>query len=286
MKSRSLWLLFAYTLLVILWGAWVRISHSGDGCGDSWPLCQGEFIPSASSGKTWVEYTHRAMSGLYGLVVIGLWLWLRKDPRPFVRRAGHLTLFFTLTEALLGAKLVVFGLVAENQSWGRTLVMSLHQINSLLLSGSSFAWAFLFGQSRAAFRARSLVSALLFLIISVTGAWAALSTTLFPTQDLWEGLMRDFSPQSHHLLRLRVLHPLSALLGGGGLAVFFWMKAFEEGPERRLHTQTALAIIGALIFGVATLVMLTPVWMKLAHLLLAHLLWAVLLRWMLADSKA
>lgn len=283
MKTRALWLLFAYTLLVILWGAWVRISHSGDGCGDSWPLCQGEFIPQADSGKTWVEYSHRAMSGIYGLLVAGLWLAFRRDPDARVRRAAHLTLFFTITEALLGAKLVIFGLVSDNQTWGRTAVMSLHQLNSLALSGSSFVWAYATTRQGLEFRARSALGAILFGVIAVTGAWAALSTTLFPTQDLWEGLVKDFSPESHHLLRLRIMHPLSALLGGGGLAVFLSMKAFEDSVHRRVHLETAAFILGAILFGVATLFFLAPVWMKLTHLLMAHLLWAALLRWMLAE---
>lgn len=286
MKSRSLWLLFAYTLLVILWGAWVRISHSGDGCGDSWPLCQGQLIPDAETGKTWVEYSHRAMSGIYGLVVFWLWWLFRKHPDHLVRRAAHFSFFFTITEALLGAKLVIFGLVSDNQTWGRTLVMSLHQINSLALSGSCFVWAYAYGRKHLAFRARALLSVILFSVIAVTGAWASLSMTLFPTQELWEGLMKDFAPDSHHLLRLRILHPLTALLGGGGMAVYLWMKSFEESADRRLHFETALFVLGAILFGLATLFFLAPVWMKLTHLAVAHLLWAALLRWMLAGKRA
>jgi len=70
--------LLFYTLLVILWGAWVRISHSGDGCGDTWPLCHGQMIPEAQQGKTWVEYSHRMMSGLFGLLILALFFNVRK----------------------------------------------------------------------------------------------------------------------------------------------------------------------------------------------------------------
>ena len=67
--SNLLFAFWLYTIIVILWGAWVRISHSGNGCGDHWPLCGGEFIPTEATAKTWIEYSHRMMSGLYGLIV-------------------------------------------------------------------------------------------------------------------------------------------------------------------------------------------------------------------------
>ena len=76
--SNLLFAFWLFTIVVILWGAWVRISHSGNGCGDHWPLCGGEFIPTSANAKTWVEYTHRMMSGLYGLIVIYCFFIFRK----------------------------------------------------------------------------------------------------------------------------------------------------------------------------------------------------------------
>ena len=52
-----------FTILSILWGAWVRISGSGNGCGSSWPLCGGVIIPEAEHKKTWIEFIHRLMTG-------------------------------------------------------------------------------------------------------------------------------------------------------------------------------------------------------------------------------
>ena len=280
--KKSAWILFLYTLLVILWGAWVRISHSGDGCGDSWPLCQGQVIPTdGPPAKTWVEYIHRLMSGIYGIYVFALWYFVIKHLKaPHAgRTAAHAVLFFTITEALLGAKLVIFGLVTENASWARTLAMSLHQLNSLLLTGSVALLILALTHSQFRWRPRAAFTALLFVLIAVTGAWAALAGTLFPSESLWEGLTKDFSPDSHHLLRLRVLHPLIALLGGGGLAAVLWYKSFEDSADSRLHRETSVALIAALLFGALTLLLLSPVWMKLAHLAMAHVLWALLIRW-------
>lgn len=280
---RAAQILFWYTLVVIVWGAWVRISHSGDGCGESWPLCQGQVVPNAATGKTWVEYAHRAMSGAYGIFVFALWIVVRRafDRTHPARRAVNFVLFFMITEALLGAKLVLFGLVSANQSYGRTFAMSLHQLNSLLLTGSVITLLLAMTKSNFSWRPRSGFVALLFGTIAVTGAWAALASTLFPSESLWEGLMKDFQPDSHHLLRLRILHPMIALFGGGGLSVWMWMRSFEEGPERRLHLETGLFLLAGILFGMATLLLLSPVWMKLTHLALAHLMWAALVRWAL-----
>ena len=65
------WGLVAYTILIIAWGAWVRISGSGDGCGDHWPLCKGEAVPIGESVKTWIEVSHRYSTALFGLLVLG-----------------------------------------------------------------------------------------------------------------------------------------------------------------------------------------------------------------------
>src|SRR6476660_6349475 len=65
----------AFNLVVILWGVFLRASHSGDGCGQHWLTCQGEVIPSAPELKTVIEYSHRISTAIAGLVVIGLVIW-------------------------------------------------------------------------------------------------------------------------------------------------------------------------------------------------------------------
>lgn len=285
----SLVLLF-YTLLVILWGAWVRISHSGNGCGDSWPLCQGAFIPSGTEKKTWVEYSHRLTSGLFGLFVIYLYAVARKHFKEY--RATFFmatcTLVFTITEALLGAKLVLFGLVGENASMFRAVVMSLHQLNSLLLTGSiALMWIYtsegkFLIPEQSQFRIKELVRGLplIFIPIAMTGAWAALSATLFPSESLLQGLQNDFNRHSHFLVQLRVSHPLLAVLLGAWIAFHLWMKSQDELNliKSRLAAQTSLLVIIGILFGILTLFSLSPVWMKITHLALAHFMWISILR--------
>lgn len=286
-KKFAFWLLI-YTLLVILWGAWVRISHSGDGCGDTWPLCHGQLIPEAQQGKTWVEYAHRLMSGIYGLVVVYFW-WASRNLFPkgtFAAKAASATLIFTITEALLGAKLVLFHLVTTNDTPYRAFVMALHQVNSFMLTGAV----------ALAFAAATLTEALnppspqvrryqalpwIIVLIGITGAWASLSNSLFPSEKLLEGFLADFSSDSHFLIRLRGLHPFLALLGGGSLALFFWIKAqtSERALVRTRSLQMCLTLTIALIFGILTLLLHAPVWMKIVHLALAHVVWTILLQW-------
>lgn len=295
-------ILLVYTLIVILWGAWVRISHSGDGCGDTWPLCNGKLIPEAQQNKTWVEYSHRLTSGFFGIFVVFLYfigrrLFAKTDP---VRKALLATLIFTITEALLGAKLVLFGLVGSNDSPFRLTVMGLHQVNSLLLTGS-VALVVLFasglpekvknlqlGHKSKTLPRGAIGFLILFIVVSVTGAFAALSTTLFPTVNLWQGLNQDFAPDAHYLLRLRISHPILATLIGGGLALYFWLRSLDEiNPLLRKATlQVALILILGVVFGYITLFSLAPLWMKVTHLLIAHLVWIALLRWYMLKSSA
>lgn len=292
-------ILIFYTVLVILWGAWVRISHSGDGCGDTWPLCHGQLVPEAARGKTWVEYAHRSMSGLFGIFIALLYLRARKlfPKNSMARKAALWSLIFMITEALLGAKLVLFKLVGTNDSPFRATAMGLHLVNSLLLAGAlTLTWDFSQSQNwkrrtenpfeTPVLKPNKIIWACIigFIIIGVTGALAALSSTLFPSTSLAEGLRADWDPASHYLVRLRGLHPLMGLLIGGGLALSAWMSMNLLKPEmkeaRARALRLALILFVGILFGISTLVSLAPVGMKLGHLTLAYTIWIFLLLWL------
>lgn len=299
--------LVIYTLIVILWGAWVRISHSGDGCGDTWPLCQGQLIPQEAMKKTWVEYSHRFTSGLYGILVILLFFWIKKQislqsekVQTSSKRWSFWVLVFMITEALLGAKLVIFRLVSMNDSVWRLVVMSLHQLNSFLLVGFTvrlFCSAFedkilLAGLTKKTDVEIKKVKELfgiplplfLILILAMTGAWAALSTTLFPSVSLMDGLIKDFSADSHYLLKLRVTHPFLGIVFGSFMAVLFYKKSHEYlafKDQNLIYNYlyksaqwTSMAVITAVVVGIVTILTLSPVPLKVVHLALAHILWS------------
>lgn len=289
---RWAYFLLVYTVLVILWGAWVRISHSGDGCGDTWPLCNGQLVPEAARGKTWVEYGHRFTSGLYGIVVIFLFFWVRKLKTKYEVSSAYRwitwTLVLMISEALLGAKLVLFGLVNTDQSIWRLIVMSLHQLNSFMLVaftvrflGASFEnnYAQNYKQQpppklMSLFFARP-VFLLCFLLIAVTGAWASLSTTLFPSSSLLDGFLKDIESGSHLVLKIRGLHPLFGLLIGGSLSFGLYKISSQLNAflARVALAGSALISLG-IVIGLMTLFLLSPVPLKLVHLLLAHSLWS------------
>jgi heme A synthase len=129
------WGVLAYNILVILWGAFVRATGSGAGCGSHWPSCQGEIVPWSAQTATLIEFTHRLSSGLALLLVIGLvlWAWRIYPQGSLVRWGAGLSLFFILMEALIGAGLVLFELVAQNDSTARALAIAAHLVNTFIL---------------------------------------------------------------------------------------------------------------------------------------------------------
>ena len=138
--ERLAWAFLAYLLFVILFGAWVRISGSGDGCGNHWPLCRGEVVPVAPATKTIIEFSHRLTSGFSGIVAIVLVWWARRlDAKVF--RASLAMFVFLMLEAFIGAVLVKKQLVAGDASTSRAIVIALHLCNTMLLTASTAAMA-------------------------------------------------------------------------------------------------------------------------------------------------
>ena len=127
-----------YNIFVILWGAFVRATGSGAGCGDHWPDCNGEVIPWDAGTETLIEFTHRATSGLALLstVVLIVWAFRAWPTRHRVRRAAAASMFFMVMEAAVGAALVLLELVAHNDSVARAWVMGAHLVNTFLLMGA------------------------------------------------------------------------------------------------------------------------------------------------------
>ncbi len=281
------WALLTYNLVVIVWGAFVRATGSGAGCGAHWPTCNGEVIPRAPQVETMIEFTHRLSSGLVLLLVIGLVVWAyRAFPKGEPVRLGALfSLVFTITEALVGAGLVLFELVADNDSMARAWSMAIHLVNTFLLLGALTltAW-WSSGGAQVRLRAQGTVGWVLassflgMLLLGGSGAIAALGDTLFPAASLAEGIRQDFSPTAHILLQLRVWHPVIAIVVGFYLffAVRFVAQQRHTAPTRRFARGVMVLFLVQLIAGVVNLALLAPIWMQLVHLLLADLVWIML----------
>jgi heme A synthase len=274
-----------YNLAVIAWGAYVRASGSGAGCGSHWPLCNGQVIPRTPTLQTLVEFSHRITSGLALLLVVGLVVWAfrayeRAHP---VRRWAALSGFFILTEALVGAGLVLFEYVAENKSIGRALWMSGHLINTFLMLAAFTLtfWSAVVPSPQPSLRGQGALKWVLglafigTLLVGVSGAVTALGATLFPVTSLAEGLQQDLSPTSHILIRLRFYHPIIALLGSvvlGYTATFVRAQRPSRWINRFATTLVALLFV-QLVAGIANLLLHAPTWLQLVHLLLSDLIW-------------
>src|SRR5262249_51107594 len=129
------WLVLAYTIGVILWGAYVRATGSGAGCGGHWPLCNGKVLPPTAQTQTFIEFTHSVTSGL-SLVLVAvllIWIWRRTAKGDWPRYSAVVAAVLLLNEALLGALLVIFEHVGMDRSVSRAVFLGLHFGNTLLL---------------------------------------------------------------------------------------------------------------------------------------------------------
>ena len=281
------WAVLLYNLGVILWGAYVRASGSGAGCGSHWPLCNGDLIPRAEYVETMVEFAHRVTSGISLIMVLALLLLARRGyPAGHrVRLAATLSMVFIISEALVGAGLVLFGLVADNSSVTRAVVIAIHLFNTFLLVAwlTLTAW-WASGGAPVRLRGQSSVAALLGgaiaggLLLGVTGAITALGDTLFPVGSLAEGLARDFSPTAHFLERLRIYHPALAVVLGLYLVVAgALVRARRPSADTRRFAWMLGGLYSAqLIVGLVNVRLLAPIWLQLVHLLMADAVWIVL----------
>jgi cytochrome c oxidase assembly protein subunit 15 len=275
-----------YNLAVILWGAVVRASGSGAGCGSHWPLCNAAAVPQSPSTATLIEYSHRLSSGLVLVLVVVLALWAFRVSRAGhpVRRAALWAVGFTLSEALVGAGLVLFRLVAHDESVGRALAIGTHLLNTLFLLAAlmlTFLRARDWGDAEPAAPLRPLAgwcwtAAAAVMVVGVTGAISALGDTLFPAVSLRAGVAQELASTAHLLLRLRVIHPFLALAVGLFLLSLTQRMAVALPTSRRAAVRLRLLVLAQWALGALDVAFLAPVWLQLAHLLVADLVWLAL----------
>lgn len=273
--ARYAWAFLAYLLFVILYGAWVRITHSGAGCGSHWPLCDGEVVPLAPSHEKVIEYTHRLTSGLSAILGLGLLVWSRRvAPRGHrVRRGAAASFVLLVVEALLGAGLVLFGLVNSDDSATRAVVVALHLANTLMLTGATALtawWASGGGETSrpvgGGLRLALLVGLGLVVVTSMTGAVTALGDTVFPVGGA-------HTPADHFLVRLRIVHPLVAVAAGLYLLRLAARVRGRAPGARGWATALFAVVVVQLAAGVLNVALAAPGWMQLVHLLLAQGAW-------------
>jgi cytochrome c oxidase assembly protein subunit 15 len=294
---RYAWTTLGVTLLVIVWGAVVRATGSGAGCGSHWPLCNGAVVPLEPTVATTIEFVHRVTSG--AVMVMAVWLVVAArrtfEPGHQVRRWATISLIFMLIEAAIGAGIVLLELVADNASATRAFYVGGHLVNTLLLVGAitTTLWWAAFAKASADPRTRGpadphprtpapshprtlpLSLCLIgMLVVASTGAVVALGDTLFPHASLAEGIAADFDPTSHFLIRLRIWHPIAAVVLAAGLLWLAWVSPVFQTARQAMPRRLVIgAVLTQSALGVVNLLLLAPLPLQMAHLLFSNLLW-------------
>jgi heme A synthase len=198
-------------------------------------------------------------------------------------------------------------LVGSNMSFDRVVVMPAHLVTTSALIGCLTAASYFSSRARLERQpsltptaARALLLALrwalgaglLLLVVSMTGAITALGDTVYPVQGqtTLEHLQHDQAASSHVLGKLRVVHPLLALVGVAGL----WAaasRAREATRHSAVHKLGAALYLGgalSIVIGVTNVWLRAPGYLQVLHLFMACTLWLgiVLLSAMLWDLQA
>jgi heme a synthase len=283
---RFAWFTLGFNVLVILWGAFVRATGSGAGCGDHWPLCNGSVVPAIQRVNTMIEFGHRITSGLALLLVLGLFFYTRRlFPRgSFTRRAAGYSLIAIVLEALIGAGIVLLRLVEHDQSLDRAVSIALHLVNTLFLvaalaltalspAAATPRWRW---PNAGPDRAWSRALLVTFALLGALGALTALGDTLFPVTNLAQEFREKFEARRHFLQHIRVFHPILAVLWAG--ALWLWLSGlWARMPFIKPRSTTLLwIVVSQLVFGMLNVALLAPIWLQLVHLLWADIIWIFL----------
>jgi cytochrome c oxidase assembly protein subunit 15 len=276
------WAAAAATYLLIVLGAVVRITGSGLGCGEDWPVCHGRLIPSLSDTATFIEWNHRLVAALVSTLVALLaaqtW-WLRhkgvvSGKWDVPGRAGYVALGLLVVQVLLGAITVKLQL----PPW--TVILHLGTAMMLLATlivaarGGPTTWrAWLAPGSRP-----GLVGAALGFVAVLFGALtanlgAATACVGFP---LCNG---QVIPTGNYLQHIQWTHRLLAYGLFGYLLIWTW-RTRRRGPA------VALGIAALQIAVAATMVLqLVPKLLQAAHAAVGAGLWAALVLAALFDQS-
>lgn len=288
--ARYAWYVLVWNIVVIVWGVFLRASKSGDGCGEHWLTCNGELIPSAPQFKTVIEFSHRMTTVIDGFLMLILLVWAivlwRKlgDPRSrYILYSVVGSVFFVITEAAVGAGLVLTGNTAVAVTDTRPLWAMGHLVNTFILLVFLTLTVWLAsGERRIRSRPEKKVLLLIaaaftaLFLVGMSGTLAALSNMLFPSATIAEGIAKDLSAASNVILRLRISHPILSVLTGVYLVFLSgWLKSRRPASAdvRWWSGAVSVLVIVQIAFGAATLLTMGPIVMQLGHLFLADMVW-------------
>jgi heme A synthase len=271
--TRAATVTLGYTIFVILFGAIVRITRSGAGCGQHWPTCNGEIAHLPRRFETVIEFSHRVTSAGSLIAVLAFTaIVVRGVPAGHrLRKMAYAAVFMMLVEALIGAALVLFRLVVDDASKARAFVMPAHLLSTFaLVAILTLATLWSKPPLPAATEPRALgpargwlvLGALTLVVVAVTGA-----------MSLAGRLAEDQGAHANFLQRLRVLHPVLAVASAAFVAHLAAAYG-HAGPRARRASRAVIAFAGVqLAAGTLNVILSAPGWLQVAHLGLALGLW-------------
>lgn len=284
MRSRSfIFLSLATSLLtigLIVFGAVVRVTDSGLGCGNQWPMCNGTLIPPLDNLTAWIEWLHRLFAVLIGLFGIGMLVvavraYRKRDMRVLALTVGAAVLF--AVQSTLGAIVVVQDLPPT--------AVTLHLGTAMLLLGALLSSFVVAGfrpankrSARDSFQMLAYATTALSLVVILSGALvrgsgATLACTDWP---LCNGEVLPFSQGP--LASIHFLHRLIVLTLGVALAfMVVSVLRTQRDPRVRLMTFAAAGLYLAQA-GVGAMYVISaagPEW-GAAHVGMAAATWALL----------
>ena len=220
---------------------------------------------------------------------------MRRSPIHNALSVTFLSLVFLVFEALIGAGLVLFELVADDTSGARAIVMPAHLVNTALLMLVLTVTAWAVNQPAPSLSFSGIPVALLLgglgvlIAVSTTGALTALGDTLYPVTEgaRLSERVAEVRTGATLLERVRSLHPLLALFAA---LYLFGVTSYVKSVAPRqasLCTIVVLVLFGQLGIGLLNVWLSAPAWMQIVHLAVANVLWVlwVLLGLELASTE-
>lgn len=138
-------------LILLLGGALVTKTDSGDGCGSSWPLCHGQFIPTSITVETIIELSHRVVTGIVAIVVtiFAYACW---------KKIGHIRETKVLSTIAVGFIIIQSLIGAANVIWSQSdFILAIHFGISLISFAAVFLLTLLVFEIDKKFKAETLI---------------------------------------------------------------------------------------------------------------------------------
>lgn len=279
--------------LILLMGAIVTTTESGDGCGNSWPLCYGQILPSQLEVETIIEYSHRVVSGILGIMVIilSVWTWKTIGYLRETKLFSFLSIFLIVFQGLLGAAAVV---------WGQSsAVLALHFGISLLSLAAVFILTVLvfehdrFGKEHVvpinkSFRIHLYSFSVFLYVVIYSGAFvrhtkSSLACSAWPICN-----KNEWFPALNTLTGFHFIHRLLAL------GIFIWLlylliKALRTYNHVKLIKYSFITAFGLVILqvisGAAVVLSKLNLFIALAHGFFISCLFVVISYLLLISSR-